>query len=282
MNSEFVKYRKISNVKVKPVDISAYSSGKVSKRWAKLFDEQYPNIFLCARKKSGKSTTVVHIVKQAVDKNSIVLIFSSTVHKDPTMRYLIDWLKKKNIPTIAETSIFDDEGRNQLQELTAHLGSMLNENGSEQKKEPEKTIILTDDDYDEEDDKPVEHNYLIIFDDLSEELQNKYITYLLKRNRHFKMRIILSSQWYNDISKGGRKQIDYIFAYPRLPDDKLDMLRKEAGIHTEKDQFQKIYDEATAPNEPGEKSFNFLYIDTTGDKFRRNFNEEIIIPQGER
>lgn len=270
-----LKHKKINDVRVKPVDISKYASVVKNKRWAKLFPEQYPNIFLLARKKSGKTSTIVHVVKNSVDKHTVVLIFSSTIYKDPTMRYLIDWLKKKHVPVIAETSIFDDEGKNHLEELTAMLGARAEDVTSDTEDEPPRQIILCNEDSEDETGKPPENNYLIIFDDLSEELQNKYITFLLKRNRHFKARIILSSQWYNDISKGGRKQIDYILAYPRLPLDKLESLRREAGIDCGRDQFEKIYREATAPDTPGEKSYNFLYIDTVGDTFRKNFNDEI-------
>jgi hypothetical protein len=46
------------------------------------FPELYANIFLCARKNSGKTNVINTILQNCADKNTIVYIFSSTHEKD--------------------------------------------------------------------------------------------------------------------------------------------------------------------------------------------------------
>lgn len=41
--------------------------------------------------------------------------------------------------------------------------------------------------------------YMIIFDDLSSELKSRSLLSLLKFNRHFKAKLIISSQWLHDL-----------------------------------------------------------------------------------
>lgn len=92
-----------------------------------------------------------------------------------------------------------------------------------------------------------------------------------------KAKIIISTQWYNDLAKGARKQIDYFLIYPRFPIEKLEELRTGQNLDVDKKTFIRIYREATAPDIRGKKSFNFLYIDVAADKLRRNFNKEFTV-----
>ena len=50
--------------------------------------------------------------------------------------------------------------------------------------------------------------YMIIFDDLSSELKSRSLLSLMKFNRHFKAKLIISSQYLNDLLPESRKQID--------------------------------------------------------------------------
>jgi len=72
--------KRINNKKVKAIPIP-----DEDKRPIKGFDiceEVYANIFLCARKKSGKTSAVFKIMKECSTKHTIIIIFCSTVHKD--------------------------------------------------------------------------------------------------------------------------------------------------------------------------------------------------------
>ena len=58
--------------------------------------------------------------------------------------------------------------------------------------------------------------YIFILDDLSDEMGSASVTALLKKNRHFRCKVILSSQYPNDLSKSARKQIDIWILFKSL------------------------------------------------------------------
>ena len=60
--------------------------------------------------------------------------------------------------------------------------------------------------------------YMIIFDDLSSELKSRSLLSLLKFNRHFKAKLIISSQWLHDLLPESRKQIDLFLIFKGFSD----------------------------------------------------------------
>ena len=44
--------------------------------------EVFSNIFLCAKKKSGKTSATFTLLKNCVGKDTIIIVFCSTVYKD--------------------------------------------------------------------------------------------------------------------------------------------------------------------------------------------------------
>jgi hypothetical protein len=57
----------------------------------------YPNIFICAKKKSGKTTCIFNILKTCTDKNTLgIYIFCSTYTKDVNWMAIKDMLEKKS------------------------------------------------------------------------------------------------------------------------------------------------------------------------------------------
>lgn len=248
---------------------------------ADLFPEPYANIFLCAKKKSGKTSTVYHILKNCVGKNTKIYIFCSTVFKDKSYRTIIDYFTKKNIEVNFYTSLYED-GEDVLQNLIV---------GMENEAEEEEDSESDDDDsgrglprhiasylFPKKKKKPkpkkpkyLAPEYIFIFDDLSTELKSKTLVQLLKKNRHFLCKIIISSQYYHDLDPQSRKQLDYFIIFKGQPEAKLELIHKDADIPIEFDEFMKIYNIATA--EP----YSFLYINTRDDEFRKNFSQRINI-----
>jgi hypothetical protein len=94
-----------------------------------------------------------------------------------------------------------------------------------------------------------------VFDNLSSELQNKYISVLCKQNRHYKAKVIISSQYYNNITKQTRQQIDYILLFPKIPIERLEIIYLELDLNILYETFLKCYRYAT------KDKYNFLYID---------------------
>ena len=89
---------------------------------------------------------------------------------------------------------------------------------------------------------------------------------LLKKNRHFKSKIIISSQYWNDLLPSSRKQMDNIMIFKSIPENKLKEIYHDADLSIDYATFIKLYKYAT--KEP----FSFLYIDCNDNSFRRCFN----------
>ena len=70
------------------------------------FNTAYPNIFLCAKKRSGKTNMIYHIMRNIVGKNTDIYIFCSTARRDKTWKQLIGELEKNGNNVTIFDSIF--------------------------------------------------------------------------------------------------------------------------------------------------------------------------------
>ncbi|EFA77430.1 hypothetical protein PPL_12646, partial [Heterostelium album PN500] len=202
-----------------------------------LFSLNSANIFICAPKKSGKTSVINKILEECADIDTKVFIFCATAYKDDNWITIIERLNKKNISNIVFTSIFDDENKNRL-----------------------KTLINRLKDEDEEDEdikKKYEYpEYIIIFDDLSNELKNKMIPQLMKIHRHFRMKVIISSQNWKDTHSDIRKgNLDYILLFRNIPEDVLETIYDENPSYIGYKKWITAYKYST--KEP----FNFFFYD---------------------
>lgn len=258
--------KKINDEKVEPVEIKKINPKEIL--GYNLFSEPYSNIFCCARKKSGKSTTIFHILKKSVNKDTNVVVFCSTYTKDPTWIEIQKYLEEKDIPNEFHTSIFDDSKKNILDELIEYM--TIEESDSESSEEEEIQLVNFNSrkKYKKKKKKTkLVPKYFIIFDDLSTELRNKTIPKLLKKNRHYKCKILLSSQYLNDMDPQSIRQLDYTLVFKGLPQNKLEELYSKLDLNIGYDLFLKLYHDATKEN------YNFLYIGNDGT-YRKNFNNE--------
>src|SRR5690242_17823438 len=99
--------KKINDEIVKKVKIE----GEVDTRPIKgfnLFPELYGNIFMCAKKKSGKTTVVHKVIRDCCTKDTTVIAFVGTLHKDDVWKSIKTMCKKKGIPFIGHTSLMED------------------------------------------------------------------------------------------------------------------------------------------------------------------------------
>lgn len=283
---------------------------------SELFPELYANIFLCAKKKSGKTVVIQKILKSCVGKNTNVIAFCSTINKDSAWIAIKRWCNEKEIPFHYFPSI--KEGK--VDVLDRFLNKLQNE-GEDEQLESEmkaKTKGLFDSDDEDEDDgesaeceeysedemddipmfgkkikQPTEAEtklfdkrnssslkkklpyqapeFILIFDDLSHELKLPSLVSLLKKNRHYKLKCIISSQYVNDLKPESLKQMDYYLCFKGMSDEKLEKLRTDGDLSVEFNTFDKLYTHAT-----GDK-YGFLYIDTRNDQFRKNFDKMYVV-----
>ena len=81
MDITMITLKQINNQYVKAIPLP-----EIDPRPVKGYDicqEFYANIFLCAKKKSGKTSALFKILKECATKKTIIIIFCSTVNKDP-------------------------------------------------------------------------------------------------------------------------------------------------------------------------------------------------------
>lgn len=251
-----------------------------------LISDCYSNIFLCAKKKSGKTSALFHILKHTAGRDTKIIVFCSTLDKDQNWIQIRKHFEKKGIYFEGHTDLIED-GENML----TNLIEQLQHEAKESKEEEETHIDPTDmifqalnrhnnklDSYfqsPEAEIKPVkrrskylEPDYIVVFDDLSHELKSPSLVQLLKKNRHYKMRIIISSQYLHDLLPESRKQLDVAILFKGLPESKLKQIYQDTDVSIPFDMFCKLYRKAT------KHKFSFLYIDIRNDSYRRCFNEQ--------
>ena len=304
----------MSKVKLRQINkqfVSAISIPNEDTRPVKGFDiceEPYANIFLCARKKSGKTSAVFKIIKECSDRKTIIVIFCSTAYKDKNWIQMRKYFIKKGMDVRVYTSIYED-GEDQLANLIDDLKQTAKDEGDSDSDSDEDLVDGNDDvnlpmsgcddilnrltrmynhsqgqtniykgyhkepkekEKKEKKSKYLAPEYMIIFDDLSSELKAKSLTSLMKFNRHFKAKLIVSSQWLHDLGPESRKQIDLFLIFKGFSIEKIALIYKDCDSAIPFETFYKIYKKAT------EKPHSFMYICTTSDEIRRNFDCQFI------
>jgi len=163
-------------------------------------------------------------------------------------------IKAEDIPDDKEPSEQEKKSREEIQKMKDVQRILGNEEKDEKKKERKPKKICP--------------KYLIIFDDLSSELRSKSVDMLLKTNRHIKARVIISSQWINDLLPGSRRQIGTYILYGGHSEEKMLAIYENADLPISFEKFMELYKDATA------EKYNFLYVDSCDGTFRKNFNEK--------
>ena len=171
-------------------------------------------------------------------KKLLLLYFVDTIYKDEDWIEIRKYFEKKGNDIRVYTSLYED-GEDQLQKM---IDELSNEAQEEDQKNEEKEELLPVNRCDDilerltnmhlaasgralpepepEKKKKVKKSkyrcaeYMIVLDDLSNELKSKSLLTLLKKNRHYKSKIIISSQWLHDLLPESRKQIDVILSLP--------------------------------------------------------------------
>lgn len=320
MSNVRVFKRRINNKRVVPIKEVQISKHRVLGK--ELFSEPYANIYLLAKKKTGKTTTLFNILQECANANTIVIFFVSTLFKDDSYKHIIKWLKDNKIPYIVETSFkkinpatgrefdqfaqlvkflknenpdpvwqylladdsdseYESESESEEEELTTHK---LSRKYRYRKMEPES------DSEDEDTQKElikkkktqeIAPELFIIMDDISAELHNETaLESLLKENRHIKSKVIISTQGAKDILPTSIAMQDYVLLFSKVPIEHLAHIHKFAKIDLPFDTFLGIYKNAVKPDKRGEKSHNFLYVDTNTGELRQNFAFKYIIDDG--
>ena len=79
-----IRIKRINNEDVAPVNFVDVVNDPRPIRGGDIFPEIYSNIFFCARKKSGKTCAIAHIIDKCSTTETRVIAFVSTLQRDPT------------------------------------------------------------------------------------------------------------------------------------------------------------------------------------------------------
>ena len=242
----------------------------------------YGNIYICGRKNSGKTNVLFTIMKQCTNKKTIIVIYCSTHYSDYNWIEIKKWLKMKKQPHYFYDSILDDGGESNVQAL---IDKITEDHAIEEDKNSNKNsynhsqleLCMFDQEKvkhkKEKKEKKVAPEYLIIFDDISKELRNKKeIETLLKQNRHYKSKVIISSQYPYDIVPSARQQIDFWCIFGGFNEEKIKRVFLELDIfNLEFEKFYMIYKMVTSD------PYHFFYVNRVQNELRKDFNQRIYI-----
>lgn len=241
------KFEKINNIQIEPVEGGENFDPKKIIGYD-YFNQPFCNIFIVARKNSGKTTLIYNILRHIIDpkykKKQHVHFFVGTIKQDRIYDSIKELLDYNEINYDENDSLYDPStGDNLVEKMMKEI-----------------------DDIDKDNYSYAEH--IIIFDDLSLELKTaNIIPVLMKENRHLKSKIIISSQYITDIIPAARSQVDYCLTFYGLSNRNLYDLYNSLNIWIpEYDTFKELYLAVTKP------AYNFLYIDNVLKVFRANFN----------
>lgn len=269
-----VTEKRINDLCVKPIKLTTVLSPDHIKGY-EMFSEIYSNIFLCAKKKSGKTNALFSILKECagpyfVDEQGVhrskLWIFCSTVEKDDNWKAILKWADKRGI----DYEVFDDVS--QLNVIAKSLCQPppqenvlidTNEIFREKAKEKKKRAYIQP--------EKIAPENIFIFDDMSKTLRKEAVSTFLKKNRHFKSKMIISSQYPNDLDIPGRKQLNYWLLFKGQSEEKLKEVYHDMDLNVPYEHFKQLYEYAV--NTP----FSFLYVDVNEVKFRKGFSTELTI-----
>lgn len=264
--SKSLNKKKINDVKIELIPVE-----KTNFKGDEFFNEPYPICYLLAKRKTGKTTILYNFVKKYVNENSYVYIFCSKVFSDPNYLAIAKYIKSKGGKVFPESSLYNGK-TDQLEELINFLENSKSDDWDD--------FVDRDDDEMSDDVKNLmkSKNIIILIDDLAQEIRNSSsIKNLAKSNRHLRARVFLSTQYLTDLQPDALNQFSHCLIFAGLPKEKpqnrISELHNKIGIDIPYDKFEKIYLDATAPDKKGEKSHNFLYINTDTSELRKNFNE---------
>jgi hypothetical protein len=283
-----IKIKQINDEIVRPVKYQEETKDNRPIKGEKLFPSAYVgvNVFIEAKRASGKTTVANKIVKNCCTNESTVLVFASTVDRDKGHLAIKHYCKMHKIPYIGYTSMLD-EGVNIIETLLNDLRAEEQEKLAKEEEDEESdnenrsnnNMILFDSSSDEEETVQKRRNkysapkYLIILDDLSNELKSKVLVKLVKEARHWDIMCVILSQYFLDLDPQSRKQIEYCLLFKGERLDKLELLHKDFDLGLDFNVFKKLYYNATA------QKYNFLYIDIRNETYRRNFTHKYDIPE---
>lgn len=266
-----IRIQKINKHKVIPIAVPIVEPDRI--KGYDLIAKLYCAIFICAKKESGKTNAIFKILKECTGKKTHLYIVSSTVFNDSNWIEIVNFFEHKGIKITVNTSLSEAN----IPEIVNELEDKAKKEIEDMKKKEDKPKVLSLFNNDNEVEKPkrkekkVAPEYIFVFDDMSTTLRDKSIGTLIKKHRHFKSKIICSSQYPNDLAPESRKNIDIFLLFGGHSENKLEELYNNMDLQIPFDLFLGLYTNAT------KEKYSFLFIDRNNGEFRKGFNMRYLI-----
>ena len=283
--------KKINDVSVKKINLPTVDISKI--KGFEFIPTLYTTIFICARRKTGKTTIINTLLKNLTNKETTVIFFVGTINRDPSYKKMMEYLDYKDINYEKYDCIYEG-GKNYLAEFMERLKEEHEEEDTDSDSSGDDRNYFCELKYNGIDhvceDKVCFHKhnneirikvrkpkkiackYLLIFDDISSQLRNNtLLTKLLKMGRHFKCTVIISSQYIHDLEPQALENIDYYLLLKGHRGEKIKKVYEYSDPVITFENFLQLYKTATQDN------YNFFYVDKNNSSYRKNFNEEFII-----
>jgi hypothetical protein len=220
-----------------------------------LRSDPYANIFLCGRKKSGKTVAIKMILDVCLPKKIPVIIICPSLDTDANWRDMIDWLKKRGNEVFEYYGIINpDTGENNLVTIMKHMEKL-------NRKDPNHLTAKG-------------LKYMLIMDDCGKQMRNSIVYQFLLKNRHEKCGTILSGQSMKNIQPDVRQQIGLWLLFPKLNEKDLKLIYEDSDPPVSWEEFEAKYEKATSAQ------YSFLYFTPDGD-FRTKFQKDAKPPTKE-
>ena len=194
---------------------------------------------------------------------------------------MLEMLEKKKVNVMAHTH-FIEEKHNILQEILAELdGQLAEEKEQKTKKSSDHKVVgcnfdeTLPEERRERKPRKLAPEWVFVFDDLGADLRDPSVTQLVKVSRHYKCKVIFSSQYLHDLNVSAIKNIDVAILFRSFDEVKLLKLYEGLDVSCTFQAFVTMYRIAT------EKPFNFFYVDTREGEYRMNFNEKFILDEND-
>ena len=181
--------KEINSIKIKPVVHLALEPTEIL--GYDYFPTLYSNIYICSKRRSGKATLIYNILKHCVSKRTNVVLNT-----------ILEELNK----SLEEEEDEKESIKNEKLEPKPKMELFPKEEPKERKERKPKKLAP---------------EYVFIFDDLGNDLRHPSITQLAKVSRHYKCKLIFSSQYIHDLSNSCIKNLDYTLIFKSFNREKL-------------------------------------------------------------
>lgn len=272
---------------VRPIPVPTDAQAHIPILGQQLFDQLYGSLFWCASTNSGKTQQIAHFLRHTTDRRCTVFIVCGTLHTDPLWGSIVRMLEKRKIKVVTFDSLKTSDGGDVLsaivQTMKSELGPGDEAEGSGTLLPPRPKVLFAPPDgasvFGEPDHPPATKRkkpepktrvakFHLVLDDLPRQaLRGTSMADLLKQNRHYQCRVLLSSQHLVHLAPDAFSNLNRILIGRWFSQSYIQRLWSRINLQVSAPDFFALYQ--TVVSQP----FRFLNIDLRTGDYKVNFGK---------